>query len=368
MTRVERVAGLLDKETRNWLLRNLKVIETTDDLVGVALTDRGYILALGSQIDSYNDEQAKIVLLHEIAHVLRGDCLGDGDVDPGLANIAKDSIINCGFPDFKSHFPSGPPYYWDLAKEYDELPSDMIPGWKLIYDVLKKNSPPMMVSFDAAPQNKTSSRKKAEQIHAKVVLEARKVEALKKLGAGPLVKGAYQGRVKGQPLPPWARLLNKITRKVRKNGFGSLVHVRTYNRPGRVEGLRGVARQPRLTIEVILDVSGSCSALEPVFRGLAQTLKRHYNVRLGVFANQFAEIKRAGEVPEVGGGTEIRPVMEALDKIRPDLAIILTDGDFFDALELPTCPVWFVIYGDEPKWATSLRPKDKIIMGEEVRG
>ena len=367
MTRIERAVSLLDRETRDWFLRNLTPVENDSPLTGVSLGDNGYTIFLGSDLDQYDDAQTRIVMLHEIAHVLRGDCLTHGQGrDHELINVAHDSIINAGFPGFKTLFPSGPPYYWDFAAMYDELPSTYIPGWKIIYEVLKKHSPPVE-PFDMAPQNNAKDREKAEQAHAKVVLEAREIPSLKDLGASSLVRTCAKGKVAVQPIPAWARLMERIARKVKRNGFGSLVHVRTWNRPGRVKGLRGAARQPRLTIFLVLDVSGSCQALEPVFRGLAATLKRSYNVQLGVFANSFATISHPDEVPSVGGGTEIRPVMAALDRLKPDLAIILTDGDFFDELTLPSCPVWFVLYGNDPTWKGKLRSKDKIIDGKEVK-
>jgi len=367
MRRVERAVALLDKETRDWLLRNVKLRETSDPMTGVTLTDDGYVIFLGSELDEWTDPQVRIVLLHEIAHILRGDCLSlKENVDHHLSNIAQDSVINVGFPEFKAQFPDGRPYYWDFAAQYDELPSTYIPGWKVIYEVLKKHSPPTN-PFDKSPGNSAKDREKAEQAHAKAVLEAREIPSLRNLSASSLVPTCSRGKVAIQPLPAWSRLVEKVARKVKRNGFGSLVHVRTWNRPGRAKGLRGAARQPRLTIFLVLDVSGSCASLEPVFRGLATTLKRAYNVRLGVFANSFATISRPDEVPPVGGGTEIRPVMAALDHLKPDLAIILTDGDFFDELTLPRCPVWFVLYGDDPPWKGKLRPKDKIINGEEVR-
>jgi len=366
MNRAERAVSLLDRETRDWILRNISIVEENTFTSWVAITDSGYVMHLGTHMDNYSDRQVKIIMLHEIAHILRGDCLVRiPKEDKQICNTAHDCIINAGFPDFPEQFP-GRPYYWDYAAMYDELPSTHIPGWKVIYEVLKKHSPPME-SFDGLPQNETKDREKAEQAHAKAVLEAREIPSLKDLGASSLVRTCAKGKVAVQPIPAWARLMERIARKVKRNGFGSLVHVRTWNRPGRVDGLRGVARQPRLTIFLVLDISGSCQALEPVFRGLAATLKRSYNVRLGVFANSFATISHPGEVPSVGGGTEIRPVMAALNRLKPDLAIILTDGEFFDELTLPTCPVWFVLYGNEPPWKRKLRSKDKIIDGKEVK-
>lgn len=366
MTRTERAVSILDRETRDWVLRNFRIVEEDTFTSWVALTDDGYTVHLGTHMDDYNDRQVKIIMLHEIAHILRGDCLTRAPKeDKKICNIAHDCIINAGFPDFPEQFP-GRPYYWDFAAQYDELPSTHIPGWKIIYEVLKKHSPSVQ-PFDMGPQNEAKDRKKAEQAHAKAVLEAREISSLQELGAGSLVRTCSKGKVAVQPLPAWSRLIERIARKVKRNGFGSLVHVRTWNRPGRVKGLRGAARQPRLTIFLVLDVSGSCASLEPVFRGLATTLKRTYNVRLGVFANSFATISHPGEVPSVGGGTEIRPVMAALNRLRPDLAIILTDGEFFDELTLPSCPVWFVLYGNEPPWKGKLRSKDKIISGKEVK-
>jgi len=363
MTRKSRTLKLLDKEVRNWLLRNVKLGEE-GELSYAVLKDDGYTINLGSHIDDLTDEQARTIVFHEIAHILRGDCLvKDKTLDHYLMNVAMDSIINSGFPNFREMF-ADPPWYPDLAEQFEELPKDWVPGWKVIYDVLAKNGV-QMVAIDGAPKNETTDKEKAERAHAKVILEARKVKELTELGAGAgIVDGSRRAVVQPQPLPKWARLLAKVNRKVRRNGFGSLVRVRTYNRPGRVEGLRGIARQPRLTIMVILDVSGSCANLEPVFRGLAATLKRHYNVRLGIFANEFAEVKHPAAEVDVGGGTVWKPVKEGIDKAGPSLAIVLTDGEFFDDLVLPKCPVWFVVYGSEPHWTNRLRPKDKVIMDE----
>jgi len=55
MRRVERAVGLLDKETRDWLLRNVKLRETSDPMTGVTLTDDGYVIFLGSELDEWTD-------------------------------------------------------------------------------------------------------------------------------------------------------------------------------------------------------------------------------------------------------------------------------------------------------------------------
>ena len=448
--------SLLPDSIRSWALENIHFTTESGETY-VELMDYGYRINLGDNFDVFSPGQKKIALLHELAHVLRGDCLLQAD-DSDLLNISADATINGTMPELDKHFPikvnsrgnyyREVAYYWDYAQYLPQVPDNRIVSTMELYYLLQmessqnknKNEGPafelIMSSkpgggssgdkksnqqqdqvgngkdeendnvdkgdggsgnnsqddetktrqnqnnskgsqnqtndecqregLDAPPRNSASSYEKAEEVHARTILSARKIDELNKMAGLDIIISRRRVFVKPQPLPAWARLLGKIRSRIRRNGYGTLVDVRTYNRPGRAEGLRGIGRYPRLTVLVVLDVSGSCMHLEPLFRGLAQVLKRNYDVRLALFADRFSEIKTPTSIADVGGGTQIRPVLEGIKKINPSLAIVITDGYFFDEpSDLPNCPIWFVLKGmSSDRWRNKLRKKDKIFLEE----
>lgn len=368
--------SLLPIEMRKWALKHLRV-EKVGNGIFVRLTPNGYVLNLGRDFyDLYSEGQKKVILLHEISHVLRGDCLAryTEEIDRSFMNEILNLIVNQGLEsEFEKNFPrcpvvGRPPIYKDVKAEMENLP-EYVPDKITLYNLLKNNRYRLVMGLDAPPEldaENEEEKERAKIAHIKAFMDAREVEdqTMKALAGKDLSIGMAPVSVQMQPLPIWAKAIENVQSKMR-SCKSSLSRVRTYNRPGRVEGLRGISRQPKLSVFVILDVSGSCEHLKPTFLGIAATLKRRFDVRLGIFADRFAELQSAYKLKDVGGGTQISPVISAIEKAKPDLAIIITDGHFFDNLNIRkvTPRLWFVIFGEKPGWADLLRKGDRLIVG-----
>jgi hypothetical protein len=87
-------------------------------------------------------------------------------------------------------------------------------------------------------------------------------------------------------------------------------------------------------VAILADVSGSMDmdVLKPAFRTVVQAVP---GARVFVFADDAAEVTNIrGEIPGVGGGTNMQPGLEAVERLRPQLTIVLSDGGVYgeDAL------------------------------------
>jgi hypothetical protein len=95
-------------------------------------------------------------------------------------------------------------------------------------------------------------------------------------------------------------------------------------------------------VAILADVSGSMDmdVLKPAFRAVVQAVP---GARVFIFADTVAEVTRAqasGGLPDVGGGTNMQPGLEAVERLRPQLTIVLSDGG---------------VYGEEALFATADR-------------
>jgi predicted metal-dependent peptidase len=109
-------------------------------------------------------------------------------------------------------------------------------------------------------------------------------------------------------------------------------------------------------------------AYVPKILGIAAELKDKLDVSLIVWADSAQMIKSVNNNWNVGGGTDINPAIELIDKNMPDVSIIITDGHFNTAMKkLPKSPVIWALAGE---YATSdmiiSRGKDKVIKVKEV--
>jgi len=96
----------------------------------------------------------------------------------------------------------------------------------------------------------------------------------------------------------------------------------TGSKTGRSGGRDGV-------VAILADVSGSMdmSVLKPAFLAVVKAVP---GARVFIFADEVAEVTRSGCFPDVGYGTSMRQGLDAVEKLRPQLTIVLSDGGVGD--------------------------------------
>jgi hypothetical protein len=347
----------LSQQVRNFILRNIKL--TVDralvTVAGVRATGSGYEMVFGDKYFESDPYQQKTVVLHELSHIFRGDCLlflKDNKLDTMRWNVSADCLINEGLP--KQHIKDlqGVLYYDGIQTiKPGVLPEQWLPPTRTIYDALEQEeggegygSGSQKNGLDELmrPEGDASELRK---VHARIVLEAREAlegcEEGKKLLLGShysLVKASSTRHVESVPTPiPLASILLRKLTGVRN---GSRELVRTYRRPGRVELLRGSARLPRLSVLAAIDVSGSCTSLVPQFVGAGAWLGRRHSVELCMFDT---EVHKFSSDVSYGGGTCFRPVWEYAQAGKYDAILMLSDGEAGDIKPHPKVPVIWVV-------------------------
>jgi hypothetical protein len=161
-------------------------------------------------------------------------------------------------------------------------------------------------------------------------------------------------------------LAHLIPRLAARSLRGSRVPDKTWRRPHRqdIDYLPGRGRVPRARVIIAVDVSGSMAQWWDRILATAAALRRDYDIEVVAWADRAAFV-HGHQVPKVGYGTEMIPMLEMVIRERPDLLCVLSDMDIADhPTERPDCRIlWITTMHDPP--AQLRRPMDHMIRIEE---
>lgn len=344
--------NMLPNSVAQWALRNIQIEWTTDMPTAAAgLTRSGYKVFINPEYwDKLPfDEDRRCLLIHEISHILRGDCLvglnekdSDEKHNPMVANLAMDAIINQNQVMHRSSDENG---WLRLGNSKDRLGFDLTMetfSWQFTYNEIMKKATENggggggQGQTDDAPFAEDGlSKGDAQKEHAKTVLDAR--DAVKGTELEGAVRGHFcynagnnaGGRQKID-LPPalGVSIPDLIANKVRS--IGQKVKVRSFRREGVVSGLKGVSRQPKAKVLVALDVSGSCTGYWPLVGGAAARMRKMFDVELCTFSDHCAKFVPGMEIDNWNGGTLFQPVLEYAERVKADILVVVTDGELYD--------------------------------------
>lgn len=148
--------------------------------------------------------------------------------------------------------------------------------------------------------------------------------------------------------------IDRVVRRVIGRGGSTRAHKRTYRRERYGIPLR--IPVPSVSVLLAIDVSQSLANYYESLRYIASTLSRRYHVSLVAWDVSWEKVSPYGEWPR-DRGTDIRAAYDAIRAIRPDIAVIVTDGAFQWFDPQVACPIIWVITPDgrEP---VALRPSD----------
>ncbi len=354
---------------RSFVLRHFNVVEKFDGaLASVSLRGKDLTLAINKPIwDNLSDKDREKLLLHEIAHVVRGDLNLPKRPNYDIVGIACDAVIN----ELLDIDDIGGIRGWRFRNIKDALGiDDVFGGWSVIYEKLLENANVIpLYSFDEILETDNSEEAKEKVIEMTIestelgddkINKVREEVFSKMAGFGEVMNRTITVDVTPRQLGSLDKIIKLLVRisnkkKIRKK-------TRSYRREGVVEGVRGLSRIPIGRILCVVDVSGSFEDKMKIAFAFARGLSK-FKVELGVFADYYARVN-GGRIPDVGYGTNFSSVTEANndDYIA---YVVFTDGYFEGRPNFPNVPIIWVMFKDDAKSFRYKRAQDFVVIMEE---
>lgn len=382
----QQLAQCLDKARVGVMSKKQSMFYTTimlnmrflwDKTVSTAYTNG---LSLGCNPDFFMTStpgQRTFVIVHECAHVARMHNERRGHRDPKLWNMAGDYVINLELKDAGYEL-----YSWVLL---DERFRDM--HTEQVYDILKaeqlanpsKHQDLVMedlgvygescVDEDGKPVPVMSDAEKVSRITTVVQQAAMQAQMASSSSGVGCVPGDVQVFLTAllSPKLPWQVILRRYFQDMSRNGF-------SWNRPNRRTFPAGIylpsrkAKSSLIELQAWVDMSASetdedFQRFVSELNGILKTYKPK-KITLGQFDTDIKSIhecRNAGDLARVQfhgrGGTCMEAVFNHLEKTKPRVAMVFTDGGFY--FHRPKCSVdiiWMI--HDNPNWTA---PFGKVI-------
>lgn len=392
-----------------WLRRGGVLVQdgAVSHVAEVDLTNDGYVIRLGPGFHAMDEEKRAQVLLHEIGHILRADLLAPQVRENAQVwNWATDAVINETLLGLHSDGIT----YASLRKEFPQLPELMQPA-AVTYSIIlsSKSSPFGSMPGDSksgegqgtgtSPDRKSGDRgsdghgpsgsdqtegqsagpgggliedrlvpsyddpQAASEAHTRTFVDL--------LTSATELPEEIQSKIWGmnkhravdyKPPKPIAMegLVRKLEQMIRSgHGGSSRAYRRTYRRVR--YGLPMYLRVPVAEVLLAIDVSGSMTSYYPNLRYIAQALSRRHNVRIVVWDVEWQQTTPYAEWPEAGG-TDVKAAYQAIKALRPDVAVIVTDG-YFNWLDPDVpCPILWAVLESGKDEIRKLRPGDALVL------
>lgn len=333
------------------------------------------------------------VVLHELMHIIRGDCqamAGLDELKQRLYNIAADCSVN----DVLSRTTPGyeeslngitievdgktyPLRMIDYARDVAPLigmPPSPVPTTLFIYQKLLEllengkgdSSLLPSVQIDIGARSDISEEEKAamdvetELARGMLLKSEESREMLGGLFGAPTGTNLNEIEIKPQVIPcDW---ISKLHRRLAKEF--STAKARSYRREGRIPVYRGWSRKTNPVpkkLYVALDASGSMGPAElEVLAGYLRYIASTYDLQgeVWVFDTEVVERYPLKCIPNRipgGGGTDYDPVFNLAKEKHADLLVLCTDGYPYRWTKQPPFDVFFVLTADSrrywPDWA-----------------
>jgi predicted metal-dependent peptidase len=335
---------LLDKAKIEMMNDNRSVFFTTivfslkfkwDDTQPTAYTN-GYVMGFNPDFFlSLSPDERVGVMIHEAAHVAYDHIGRRNGRDPQWWNIAADHVINLYLKSVGIKIPSfglADPQYADMSTEQ-------------VYELLDKSSPPEGQNFmeDLKPdmQDGDGNPVTAEQHRRHVedmIIRASVQQKVQNSSAGAL-PGEIEVFLKKllKPKLPWQTILRREVQELAKINY-------TWARPNRrfypdhyLPSLGGTAIT---SLVFYIDISGSVTdhQFQIYVSEIASTLKMFNlkSLRVVQFDTRIRHDDKVRNLQELmkiqftgRGGTDPECIFEDMEKTKPQLALVFTDGEFY---------------------------------------
>lgn len=337
----------------------------------VQLKKSGYVITINTQFSYAHHEAVTSILAHELAHVLRGDCLPENnrDIDTRQKHecmmIARDAAINTHeiVDPVETHIPemTGKSVLYErILKQHPDFPKEF-PGTRSLYELLLQECETEgegdgdgdhQYALDKLDVSDTNAD--ARRIHTKTVIKVKR--AIEKVADDmpDAVVNASSGTITITNRLPRSKYTPETIAKIDQileaiDGVdGTRQFVRTWMRPPRAKSrgvvMRGAQYKPRAKVVLLYDVSGSMTSYLPQMTALCDELANNYDP--WVILHTSTVIYQGDHIPEEfeSGGTMFADAYTAAHERSPDCIIHVTDGDAYDLDQVrwPSCPLVFV--------------------------
>lgn len=326
------------------------------------------ILYMNPEFLNGDEEIRKIVLMHELMHVMRRDIAimknAKSKKESTAYNIAMDLVINWTIDRDDKIEELGGLTYRNVLKKIPGIPHPTL-GYKTIFDFLMKSSEedlnrlnPDDIGFDGeiSEEDLKELEKEIRRVSRENPGVARKIfEVMKELedsmrdrkkresgaecgssDSDKNARGNYD--FTGNNNYSFDRRLATVMKTIKNiSKYGTCARSRTYCRPGRVEEIRGILDRKNISVHIALDVSGSMSDLIP---GMNNSLKRLRNefreIEVIIWADNAARCENLANPPNVGYGTDPKSILRCYAKSNlkaPSVLVVITDCVFEDIEE-----------------------------------
>lgn len=337
----KKVADARPHDLVPWITKHVRW-QVVGDLPGktacVSLHDTGYLIRWDQDfVRKSTPAELEAVWLHEAAHIVRGDVFVDMKAEPhpeqyytAMEYCINDPILKLGHA-----LPEGGITGKVLAEQVGEEPPEAWRGAIAVRDWLVEHQEEdekgggeggegederdIIFSPDASDA--------ARQAHIKAVLNAPRIEGV---AGTDLLKPRHTTKPATLDITPVAEVAARLATRAQEGR--TKIWGGSWARESKIyPTLKGYHTMPRGDVVVAFDASGSMSAWVPTYWALVEELKAVIDVETWVWADTAAPWDM-DEQPDVGGGTQLAPLLDAFVD-RDPLIVVFTDGGITD-LEL----------------------------------
>lgn len=321
--------------------------------------------------DSLSEEQQVGLLMHEMLHLILSHLARGKDLDKKIANIAMDVALNQYIP--KHLLPPGA-----LLPETFDLPPDesfQFYYLKLLEDQKAQKMSPMDDHSGLSGLSEEAKEQKDGSDFSEELKNASIDEAISKALKGqkpsdipkPIQKLLNEKDME-KSKQTWQRFLKKYMGRFLGKDSES-----TRNRPNRRMGFKalGNKRLPSPKVIMACDQSGSMSDdMVMSVMNEAKAILKHLSEKTEVlyFDVEVAHKETLSKIEKVkryaSGGTDFDCAVKYANEKRPDVLVILTDGEANLTIK-PLMPIIWVICAKESEAFSHLKG-EKVFLGERA--
>jgi len=322
--------------------------------VPTAATNGKYVMYNPEFFLAQSQEEQVGLMLHEVMHVVFQHMFRRKDLEEKEFckwNIAGDYVINLELIESGAKLPEGAL----LDKKYKNMSTEEVFA-SLPANPPEMNAPGFMEDIQGPPANATESEiAEMQSTIDDILIQAdMQAKASKQAGSVPASVQRYLKELLN-PIVPWQLVLKNFMTKAAKVDW-------TFRKPNRRyfpdHILPSLSGKAVCDIAVMVDVSGSVGEHEfAVFLSEVRSvikLMRPTKTTVVQFNTQIIQenvLHTHQDLLKVdfkgGGGTRIDPVMDWAIKNRPNVLIVITDGQYTPPTKKPKCPVLWVVFDNK---------------------
>lgn len=333
MTIEQRFVNNVPELWKSWFLKHIRMEKDNQlpSFAGVYMDNKQIKMVINETLSSMlSDKDITNLIIHEVAHIIRGDILVDRtNMNFEIANIAMDSIINTNINVEEIGGIKGVTI--KSLQELDFPVPDQPMSWRIVYDIIMERMLEInLKSYDIILSPKGDYNENKDALDDMIL-------DLIECDAQIINKISFNNNLNKRKISvtiTTSTVLENIIRNI-VSYAGKRQKKRTYRRENHLDdSLKGISRIPLNKVLVVADISGSYTHYTSIIIGLFYWLsKKNIVAHFGTFSDDFYLYKNNVNLNELrgyGGFTQIKGMFNYLQKESYDLVVVFTDGEIFD--------------------------------------